>query len=59
LLGGGVNVWGFPGRKPHMANTKSSACVVAAVVPLTQALAVVAVLEVFWSTPLSGVVSTA
>jgi hypothetical protein len=59
LVGGGTNVWGFPGRKPHMAKTKSSAFVVAAVVPLTQALVVEAVLEVFWSTPLSGVVSTA
>ena len=59
MLGGGVSVWVNVARMPHMPNTKSSACVVAAVVPLAQALLPGVVFEAFWSTPLSGVVSTA
>ena len=55
-----MNTWVPPDdRKPHMANTKSSECVVAAVVPLAQTLVPVVVLEIFWSTPFRGVVSTA
>ena len=59
MLGGGVSVWVLPARKPHMANTKSSGCVVAVVVPLLQLLLDVVVFEASLSTPLSGVVSTA
>lgn len=54
-----MSVWVNVARMPHMPNTKSSACVVAAVVPLAQALLPGVVFEAFWSTPLSGVVSTA
>jgi hypothetical protein len=59
LLGLPLSVCVLPARKPHIANTKSSGCVVAAVVPLLQVLVEVVVFEAFWSTPFSGVVSTA